>query len=389
MHNPELLNNPSYVNKLLKRVFEYAPELEAVRVLRERICLKSVTLKNVKHLEMSALEVSTAGFEPGKQLPVLDTFCLGNIMHQERVVNVDELSLAGCMKLTHLALKRVHVAKLEKPPACRLSMYLCTFSPFQEAWEGSVKAQLGFADHLHVSAVSVLSCVLRESSACGILANCTCLTMCADNIKWPSQSLYSIDRPSEGTTSRLTASMPAAGQLLWGLKVIAITAERMEGIFPANLPNLEELSIMCHGSLQLSFEDAASTAANLTDLILLGHPLVQDAPSFLKLTRSLDARGLTLQTRSAHEDFPFREGTLKPQCSCVYLKPCRRPGYAGQEFFKGACHFLKYPNKAGSMMCRCRACYLCLERRGCIDPAWSLRTSREKDFEKGLEVPMV
>ena len=369
VHNPELLDNPSYIDKLLKQIFKYAPDLEAVRVLRESTRLSSFTLNNVRHLEISAWHVSTAGFEPGKQLPVLETFCLGNAMHQGSVVNVDELSLAGCPKLTHLALKRVRVAKLEKPPACKLSMCQRDLSAFQETWNGSVKVQMGFADHLHVSDFTIFSCILYNSSACGILANCTCLSMRADIIEWPSQPLGGSDRSSEGLASCLTRSMPAGVQPLWGLKVIAITAWCMKGTFPANLPNLEELSIMFHFNLQLSFEDAASTAAKLTDLLLLGHPLVQDAPSFLKLTRSLGERGLTLQAGSAFEDSPFGEGTLKAQCSCVYLKPCRRPDYAGQELFRSACDFLKGLTTGGSMMCRCRVCFLCLERRGCINPA--------------------
>ncbi len=225
---------------------------------------------------------------------------------------------------------------------------------------------MGLADVVFLGAEVHAGCILCEDAACNILGECVSLSIRAEDVRCLPHSGNGSDSSSEPADLVLARRNPANTQPLWKLKVIVIMAQTMTGTIPANLPNLEDLFVVCKGSLELSFADAASIAARLTSLLVLGDPLTLDAPSLLRLSKGLDQRGLSLESVSAHEKFPFGTRNLRGKCSCIYLRPSSRADETDRELFEGAKDFLE----EGTVMCRCGACFMCLQNEGHIRPAW-------------------
>ncbi len=127
-------DQPPYVDSVMRWAFQQAPSLKAFQIWRHSASLSSFRLECVRHLEVYAETVVTDGFEPARQLPMLQTLSVGS-RDPDANLAIDELSLAGCLKLMLLALRNVYVTKLEKPPACKLSMTLHSVS-FETLEEG-------------------------------------------------------------------------------------------------------------------------------------------------------------------------------------------------------------------------------------------------------------
>ena len=359
--------NP-YVDSIMRWAIEQAPSLKAFQVWGMRPRLTTFCLTSVRHLEIHARSVDTDGFEPARQLPMLETLSVGSRDLDKDLV-IDELNLAGCLKLTHLALRNVYVTKLEKPAACKLSMKLYheSFESLEEGFQAPPATDhLALADRVYLESEEEAGCILCEDAAHGRLGQCLCLSIKAEEVRCLPKADASSDSSPEQADLVLDRGMPANAQPLWKLKVVVIMAQTMTGTIPANLPSLEDLFVVCKKGLELSFTDAASTAASLKSLLVLGDPLTLNAPSLLRLSRRLDQRGLSLESVSAHEKFPFGTGNLKGNSSYIYLRPSSRADETDQELFKGAKKFLE----GGEVMCRCRACFVCLQRKGRIRPAW-------------------
>ncbi len=372
VEDPEAPPNPSFIDELMSWIFQRAPALTAVRVLQDRVWLDSLTLANLRHLEISALGMFSAGFEPARQMPMLETLCLGSHAYPGTIVDVQELNLAVCLRLTHLALSRLNVAKLTKPSTCSLSIKFCNAGSFEEVCQGPTRKYLGCAEHIHLAGDSILRSFCSKDAACGTFANVRCLSIEGLSVVWKHPPDHSNASHHEVGDFCMTRSMPAGAHLLRNVKVLDITAGIIKGTIPGYiLPNLEQLYVTSYIELELSFEDPALTATKLTRLLLMGHPLIPDQASFHKLSRSLHQRGLTIGTFSTPKGW-------RGKASGVYLRRSKGADMSNGELFKRAARFLEELFTP----CRCRACFECLERSGCIDPAWRYNTSREKDQEE-------
>lgn len=140
--------------------------------------------------------------------------------------------------------------------------------------------------------------------------------------------------------------MPSKGQPFLSLRSIIIVAGDIKAIFPAGLPNLEQLVIRCSGYTELEFEDPQAFASALTSFYIMGDPLVMAVVDVARMSCSLARRGLTMDA-----------ALMQPKRSCIYLRLINAAPLAVKEL-SGRVDQLVYE-------CTCRACSACLRRAGC------------------------
>ena len=193
--------------------------------------------------------------------------------------------------------------------------------------------------------------------------------MCGDitsvsslKLAWPvAQDWYSFrnavaeECPLPKTESILNSCMPVNGQPLGALKALTITAEgAMECCIPNAMPNLEELVLFAKGGARVSFEDPVATLTALNTLYLFGQPLMSKISQdyMTQVSTSIEKRGLCLTSASA-------KAKISVRCSsCMYLRPATSHELSIEELRDRVSELAR--------QCRCKACFECLRRAGCL-----------------------
>ncbi len=124
----------------------------------------------------------------------------------------------------------------------------------------------------------------------------------------------------------------------------------MKCCIPSGLPNLEELVLFAEGAAEVSFEDPKATLTALKAFHIYGEPLRMDKKDELQMLKVTASKGLWVSYVSAN----------RPKCtgSCMYLRPIAAPELSFEE--------LQDRVRRLARQCRCKACFECLRRAGCL-----------------------
>ena len=332
-----------------------APRLKALRLQAcgPYLAACTATLVHLKHLEMDAYSFASGVAEAAALFPSLETLCL-----QERGQGNEGINVLECEHLRQLVVKGRYLRPVFHEPTCQLGIDMDGFTlKSLSRWEKNQRisetdeGKTVWAGNSHESP--------PEGGMCGDITTVSSL-----KVAWPVlQDWFSQrDEVAEEHALPKTESipkwcMPTNGQSLGNLEAITITAEgAMECCIPNAMPNLEELVLFAKGGARVSFEDPVATLTALNTLYLFGQPLmakIRDS-DMTQVSASFADRGLLLSTAPAK-----RAGKISARCSsCMYLRPATAQELSIQELHDRVSKLAR--------QCRCRACFECLERAGCL-----------------------
>ena len=339
-------------------IIERAPHLEALRFLvrSPRLAACALGLQHLKHLEMEAHSFVEGVSESGGQsLPCLETLFL----HDEGQMHA-VISVLGCPRLRHLVVEGGYVQQVLHGPNCHLGLHV------HHARNGN---NLRLCNTSEDQAVLCRTLEATRELNLTLLCNCPYVWDANPHASEHFASLQTLTinqsfalmlnrhDPPGGAGDILRHCMPLNGRPLGSLKTLIIVAQGAKKCcIPKALPNLEELVLFGKGHAEVYFEDARATLSTVKSFYIFGQPLMIDISSFemhsLKVFTA--RRGLLLSMAS-----PKKSGRdFSSSSYCLYLRPVTAPEPSFEELYDKVSKLARH--------CRCRACFDCLRRAGCL-----------------------
>ena len=333
-------------------------ETERVEAVRLQACgpylaACTMTLVHLKHLEMNAYSFASGVAEAAALFPSLETLCLHERGHGNEGINVLE-----CEHLKQVVVKGRFLRRILYAPTCQLGIDMHGFTlKSLSRWEKNGRiseideGQTVWAGNSHESP--------PEGGMCGDITTVSSL-----KLAWPvpqdwfsERDEFAEEHALFNTESILKWCMPVNGQPLGNLKAVIITAEgAMECCIPNAMPNLEELVLFAKGGARVSFENPVATLTALNTLYMFGQPLMPKLyfSDMKEVSAGVESRGLCLSNVSAN--MSGKESGRRG--SCMYLRPVKGHDLSIAELYDTLSEL------AGQ--CRCKACFECLRRAGCL-----------------------
>ena len=348
-------NDAAAITSFRDWVLERAPHIEALRIPMEpchAYAACAVRLQHLKHVEMDADAFAQGVSEAAKQLPCLETLHLH--VHSG---SHGEISVLGCLHLRHMVLQGRYgkIRSVLHEPKCRLGIHVDVcgttrlkpqdWEALQQSIEGAMDFVYSLEDYFPYGAPPIPCKVLR-----GHLKPIETLTL-----DWPvhwdlSEGKYFKHIAVVNAKDMVKCCMPVGGQPLGSLKVLILRSEgAIDCCIPSGLPNLEELVLFAEGFAKVSFEDPKATFTALKAFHIYGEPLRMDREDELQTLNVAASKGSRVSHVSAD-----RRWTR----SCMYLRPIMAPELTFEELHDRV--------RGLARQCRCKACFECLRRAGCL-----------------------
>ena len=282
----------------------------------------------------------------------------------------------GYWHLRHLVVKWQFVQPVLCEPNCQLGTHLHTFIPKyprRKGWAPSQATLKATKDLVLENAWCPDYCDWSsQHDMCQHCQDLQTLTidwpMCCkrDRCNYNAEQLHGECRArivdAEGS---LRLCIPVNWPHLANLRVLTITANSaMMCSIPTGMPNLEELVLFAKGAAEVSFDNPIATLSALKVLYMFGQPLMAHISKFDK-SWVLDytaERGFSLSTASETptESSGKTEKLYRRGSSCMYLRPITTQELSLKDLYDIA--------NTLATQCRCKACFDCLRRGGCL--AW-------------------
>lgn len=345
-------------------ILTQAPHIEALYLPWNdpRLVAFGGRLQHLKHVEMDAEAFAQGVSHAARQSPCLETLYLHINWGQ------GEIYVLGCQHLRHLVLERQcgFMPPVLHEPRCRLGIRadISSYSKAgREDWAAFLKNLQNTKD-FHISVKHYMpfwgSQAPWRPGVRGHLKVVETLTL-----DWPmhyTQFSPTVSIAAEDAEDLVKCCMPVDGQPFRSLKVLIIRAEGgMWCRIPGGLPNLQELVLHAKGYAKLCFEDPDSTFSALKTFYVLSerHLYTEDTSGMFKdmdesslpTVKSLAGRGLTTS-------FVSSNGEDRGCASCMYLRPIMALELTYEELLDKVIRLAR--------QCRCRACFDCLRRAGCL-----------------------
>ena len=338
-----------------------APHIEALRLLESKpgIATCALGLQHLRHLEMEAHAFVEGVSElHGQLLPCLETLFLHDEGQMHAVINV-----LGCPRLMHLVVEGRYAQHVLQGPNCQLGLHVHRAEHDHNLWQRSN---------------SVNPAVLRQSLEATRELDLTLPRYCPyvwdanPNASVHFASLETLrvnqsfalgpNRPLThgGAGNILKNCMPINGQPLKGLKSLIIVADgAMECCIPEALPNLEELILFGKGPAEVTFESSRATLSTVKSFYIFGQPLRLDifGHEMHILQVFMARRGMLLSVASpkkAAQNF----NSYRNHSYCMYVRPDTAQEPSFEELYDKVSELAR--------QCRCKACFDCLRRAGCL-----------------------
>ena len=340
-------------------IIERAPHIKALRLFKSgpRLAACALGLQHLKHMEMQAHAFVEGVSISAMQLPA----CLETLfLHDEGMhTGIDVL---GFHRLRRLVVEGRYVLRILHNSNCHVGLHVHHADDLR-LHDDSLAVLRRTAEatrDLVLSFPSGFDERTQDPPMFEHFANLETLT-----VNWPvfqsARTLGKIqDLPMSGARATLSRCMPLNGRPLASLKSLLIVSEgAMQCFIPKALHKLEELVLFSKGLACVSFEESHATLARVEIFYVLGQPLAMDmlGSGMHEVQVNMAKRGLAMSNALAKE----AKKDVRCNSSCIYLRPVAAPELSFEEAYERVSRVAR--------QCRCKACFDCLRRAGCL--TWS------------------
>ena len=360
------LGGQTLLEELISCLLSESPQLQALS-LRGVTCLqladRTSGFQHMRHLELHAETLPVAecsasnspSFNPGEYFPSLQTLFIYSSVGTVSVMQ--KIDISGCPQLKKLRLRSINVQELIKRPECNLQIDLWEDGNAEHSiWLDEMASHLPACNEVFIDAQD--GTILLSAAARGFLGPMAAMQrlLLAWPTKYTDQGDFDEESMREDAEHLLANLLPFNGQPLVSLRVLKISAVSIVCAIPRGLSNLEELSIVADGCMDLSFEDPAAIASSLNTFYAFGLPLITESSDMLAMCGSMARRGKILAAVSAPANMEYEHAGS----TCIYMRPAMAMDATIQELF----HVVK----TRLSECNCRVCFICLERSNMLTP---------------------